>query len=219
MARTTPLQISSKRHLQSAVRVRWLKGLETTASALTPSCSSEAPNCLATDYPPCIRIPPNSCGQSGQSHTGSVAQPNGLMRPPTAAQKRCLLQAVEDVPAADGGWHVHLTSAHAALDAICQSRGSPGPRGRDRQQGSATAAVVSWAALLVDLVKRAKASLDAVLSNSSSSFRSLQPLLELTWLQLDAFEAVRHGWSADAVFLVSQYRLRPVAHDSLQTLE
>lgn len=125
---------------------------------------------------------------------------NAPMKSPSAANKRCLLQAFEDdtTPQWPQDWAAQLASSRKILEPLCQS--SDSSSGAERAPPPAVAA---WAVLLADQIKRAKALLDRALTGTgAASTGVLQPLLELSWLQLDALHAVRRGWKSDAFLAV-----------------
>ena len=137
-------------------------------------------------------------------HGGAVGAD---MKPLTAAEKRCLLQAVDhpflqDASTKQAGM---VSQALAVLRAVCSSPPEAGAVAR-RGGGSGRAARVSaaaWADLLVDLIKRARDALDRALAATGDAVSDvLQQVLELSWAHLDALAAVRCGWKADAFLAV-----------------
>ena len=136
------------------------------------------------------------------------------MRAPSAAHKCCLLR----VYASDGSsevlqdWASSLSSVRRILEPLSieiENLPARSISGKRNPAPKPTAAVIAWATLLADLVKRAKASLGNYLSSigPEASSDSVQHLLELAWMQLDALQAVQNGWKGEAFFGVRTVHL------------
>jgi hypothetical protein len=77
------------------------------------------------------------------------------------------------------------------------------PRGSSAGHAGATPAASAWAALLVDLVRRSRDTLDGALATPSAADRAaLHGVLQLSWALLDALASVRHGWKGDSFLAV-----------------
>lgn len=130
------------------------------------------------------------------------------MKTPSTAQKCRLLRVYEsDDSEALGDWGSSLSSVQAILETVSLANDRPSRSSnakRNPTQKPPPPAVIAWATLLADLVKRAKAALGTVLNDDGpeSTSESIQHLLELAWLQLDALHAVQQGWKDDAFFAV-----------------
>ena len=128
------------------------------------------------------------------------------MKPPTAAQKRCLLQAVEAPQASLGQERNVLHEALAVLKTIpaaAPTSGCRAPRGPSIGRTTGTPAASAWAALLVDLVRRGRDRLDEALATpGAADSDALRDVLQLSWALLDSLEAVRDGWKGDAFLAV-----------------
>ena len=139
------------------------------------------------------------------------------MKPPTAAQKRCLLQAVSVAQAGLGQQTAVVDQALVVLRTV--SAAAPGsasraPRGSSAGHAGATPAASAWAALLVDLVRRGKDRLDAALAAASAADSdALHDILQLSWALLDALASMRCGWKGDS-FLAVRPAWSPEHHEA-----
>lgn len=130
------------------------------------------------------------------------------MKSPSTAQKCRLLRVYEsDDSEALGDWGSSLSSVRAILEIVSLANDTPSRSSNAKRNPTPKPpppAVIAWATLLADLVKRAKAALSTALSDDGpgSTSESTQHLLELAWLQLDALHAMQQGWKDDAFFAV-----------------
>lgn len=130
------------------------------------------------------------------------------MKSPSTAQKCRLLRVYEsDDSEALGDWGSSLSSVRAILEIASLANDTPSRSSNAKRNPTPKPpppAVIAWATILADLVKRAKAALSTALSDDGpgSTSESIQHLLELAWLQFDALHAVQQGWKDDAFFAV-----------------
>ena len=138
------------------------------------------------------------------------------MKLPSAAQKRCLLQAVDAPPGQDASTDqaAVVSQALAILHGVCSAPPGHGvappdsaTRGGSSGRAGRVSGLAAWADLLVELIRRGKDALDRALSASDDAAGgAVQQVIKLSWASLDALSAVRAGWKADAFLAVRSRR-------------
>ena len=128
------------------------------------------------------------------------------MKLPSAAQKRCLLQAVELPNGQDASTVV--SQALAILRSVCTAPSGSGsaaldPRGGSSGRAGRVSSAAAWADLLIDLVRRGRDAIDRALVASHDAVSGAgRQVIELSWALLDALAAVRSAWKGDAFLAV-----------------
>ena len=132
------------------------------------------------------------------------------MKPPSAAQKRCLLQAVEPPHGQDASIDqaASISQALAILHGVCVAPGGSGIAALDSRGGSSgrvgrVSSAAAWADLLIDLVRRGRDAVDRALAAPHDAVSGAgRQAIELSWALLDALAAVRSAWKGDAFLAV-----------------
>ncbi len=136
------------------------------------------------------------------------------MKLPSAAQKRCLLQAVEPPhgQVASIDQTALVSQALGIVHGVCTAPGCSASAGLDSRGGSSMRAgrvssAAAWADLLIDLIRRGRDAVDRALAASHDAVSEAgQQVIELSWAVLDALAAVRSAWKSDTFLAVRSRR-------------